>query len=212
MESMNADSIASLTTAAGTLVLAIATFAATRSANRSSKIAERTLLAGLRPLLINSQIGEPDQKIGFGDDRWFYVPGGNAIFEEHDNVIYFVMSIRNAGSGIAVIQSWSPIPERQGAEGHYEDIDTFRRQQRDFYIPSGGLGLWQGALRDPTDPLYQRFHEALAEGRIISIDVLYTDVHGGQRTISRFNLQPGSEGRRIAAVTRHWVLDGESPR
>jgi len=209
---VNAEAIASLTTAAGTLVLGVATFGATRSANRSSKIAERTLLAGLRPLLINSQLGDPDQKIGFGDGRWFHVSGGGAVFEEHDDVIYFVISLRNAGSGIAVIQAWSPIPERQGAEGHYEDIDTFIRQQRDFYVPSAGLGLWQGALRDPADPLYQRFHEALAEGRVVSIDVLYTDVHGGQRTISRFSLQSGSENRWIAATTRHWVLDGESPR
>jgi len=209
---MNAEAIASLTTAAGTLVLAVATFGATRSANRSSKIAERSLLAGLRPLLINSQVGEPDQKIGFGDGRWFHVAGGYAVAEEHDDVIYFVISLRNAGSGIAVIQSWSPIPERQGAEGHFEDIDTFRRQQRDFYIPSGGLGLWQGALRDPADPLYQRFSEAIREARVVSIDVLYTDVHGGQRTISRFSLQPATDERWIAGATRHWVIDGESPR
>jgi hypothetical protein len=209
---MNAETIASLTTAGGTLVLAIATFAATRSANQASKISERALLAGLRPLLVNSQLDDPDQKIGFTDGRWFHAPGGAAVFEEHDGVIYFVMSIRNAGPGIAVIQSWSAIPRRQGADGSYGELGRFRAQQRDFYIPAGGLGLWQGALRDPSEPLYGEFHEALRERRIVTIDVLYSDMHGGQRTVSRFSVQPVSDDRWVTAVVRHWIIDGESPR
>ncbi|HXY84557.1 MAG TPA: hypothetical protein VEH52_03665 [Gaiellaceae bacterium] len=43
--------ISSLATAGGTLVLAGATFASVRSANRASRVAEQSLLAGLRPLL-----------------------------------------------------------------------------------------------------------------------------------------------------------------
>jgi hypothetical protein len=56
---MSAEVIASLTTAAGTLVPAVATFSATRSANRASRIAERSLLATLRPVLMNAQLGGP---------------------------------------------------------------------------------------------------------------------------------------------------------
>ena len=55
--------IASLATAGGTLVLAVATFASIRSANRSARVpersartAERSLLAGQRPLLVNSRL------------------------------------------------------------------------------------------------------------------------------------------------------------
>ena len=44
--------IASLATAFGTLVLAVATFASTRSANHSARIAERALDLNLRPVLI----------------------------------------------------------------------------------------------------------------------------------------------------------------
>jgi hypothetical protein len=44
--------IAGLGTAAGTLVLAVATFSSTRSANRAARVAERTLLLGLRPALV----------------------------------------------------------------------------------------------------------------------------------------------------------------
>ena len=42
--------ISSLATAGGTLVLAVATFASVRSANRAARAAEESLLDGLRPL------------------------------------------------------------------------------------------------------------------------------------------------------------------
>jgi hypothetical protein len=44
--------ISALSTAGGTLVLAGATFASVRSANRAARVAERSLLAGLRPVLV----------------------------------------------------------------------------------------------------------------------------------------------------------------
>jgi hypothetical protein len=44
--------ISALATAGGTLVLAGATFASVRSANRAARAAENSMLAGLRPLLI----------------------------------------------------------------------------------------------------------------------------------------------------------------
>ena len=49
MAATNTETLASLTTAAGTLVLAVATFSSTRSANRASRVAEQALLVGLRP-------------------------------------------------------------------------------------------------------------------------------------------------------------------
>jgi hypothetical protein len=58
--------IASLATAGGTLVLAVATFSsvrsgqrATRIAERSTQIAERALLIGLRPVLVPSRVTDP---------------------------------------------------------------------------------------------------------------------------------------------------------
>ena len=56
MNSTDWASIASLATAAGTLVLAVATFAAVRSANRAARAAEQSLLVGLRPLLVPSRL------------------------------------------------------------------------------------------------------------------------------------------------------------
>jgi hypothetical protein len=55
--------IASFATAVGTLVLAVATFSAVRSANRSARIAEEGLLTSLRPLLVPTLPEDPDQKL-----------------------------------------------------------------------------------------------------------------------------------------------------
>jgi len=42
--------VSSLATAGGTLALAVATFASVRSANRAARVAEQSLMEGLRPL------------------------------------------------------------------------------------------------------------------------------------------------------------------
>src|SRR3954464_14468099 len=68
--------ISSLATAGGTLVLAVATFSSVKSANRSARVAERSLLAGIRPVLVPSQLEDAAVKVGFVDNRWLYVPGG----------------------------------------------------------------------------------------------------------------------------------------
>ena len=78
--------ISALATAAGTLVLALATFASVRSANRAARVAERSLLEGLRPLLLASKLDDPPQKIGFVDDKWFLAEGGRGIAEARDAV------------------------------------------------------------------------------------------------------------------------------
>jgi hypothetical protein len=57
--------ISSLATAAGTLVLATATFASVRSANRAARVAEESLLAATRPLLMPSRMEDSPIKVGF---------------------------------------------------------------------------------------------------------------------------------------------------
>src|SRR5919201_1591051 len=98
--------ISSLATAGGTLVLAAATFASVRSANRAARAAERSLLAGLQPLLTVSHLEDPAQKIQFVDGRTLVTPGGGGAAEATDEVIYLTLSVRNAGSGIAVLHGW----------------------------------------------------------------------------------------------------------
>ena len=57
--------ISSLVTGAGTLVLAVATFAAVRSSNRSARIAELALQEQRRPVLAPSRLDDPVQKLMF---------------------------------------------------------------------------------------------------------------------------------------------------
>ena len=85
-------------------------------------------------------------------------------------------------------------------------------QTRDLFIPAGDVGFWQGALRDKSAPEYGEFESAARDRRPIVVDLLYTDLHGGQRTISRYLVTPVGEDGWIATVARHWIIDGVSPR
>ncbi len=100
--------ISSLTTAGGTLVLAIATFASVRSGNRAARTAERSLLAGLRPLLVSSRQQDLDQQVIFVDQYWVHTAGGGATAETTDEAIYLSMSLRNVGERIAVLHGATP--------------------------------------------------------------------------------------------------------
>lgn len=208
---MNAEVIASLTTAAGTLVLAVATFSATRSANRASRIAERSLLATLRPVLMNAQLGDPMQKIGFVDQHWTRVEGHGAVFEQEEGAIYLAFGLRNVGSGLAILQAWNPIADRVLGDVPHGPVEQFRTQTRSLYVPPGGLGFWQGALRDATDPIYDDFAEALKNRNPVTIELLYSDMNGGQCTVTRLMVLPGHEDRWVAAVGKHWILDNHTP-
>jgi hypothetical protein len=72
---------ASLATALGTLVLAVATFSAVRSGNRTARAAELSLLTSLRPLLTPSRRSDAVLKVNFGDDKWLRVPGSSGVAE-----------------------------------------------------------------------------------------------------------------------------------
>jgi hypothetical protein len=212
MVNVNAEVIASLTTATGTLVLAIATFGATRSANKASRFAERSLLAGLRPLLMHAELGDGKQKIGFSDQHWIYLEGPQAAFDLADGNMYLAISLRNVGNGIAVLQGWYPTAERLMGDHPHASVEQFRLQTRDLYIAAGSQGFWQGAFRDSAEPGFDDFVRAAKGRTAITIELLYTDMHGGQRTITRFSVMPAGEDKWLATVSRHWMLDGVSPR
>lgn len=204
--------IASLATAAGTLVLAIATFASVRSANRSARVAELALQEQRRPLLAHSRLDDPLQKIMFVDGHWVRVGGGGAVAEHVNGTVYLAVSLRNVGAGIGVLQGWFA---RSGLHTSLEepaDESKFRMLTRDLYIPPGDVGLWQGALRDPSDEAHPPIAEAAQRREAISIDLLYTDQAGDQRTISRFLLVPVGEDAWTASVGHHWYLDRAGPR
>jgi hypothetical protein len=203
---------ASLATAGGTLVLAAATFVAVRSSNRAARATERALLAGIRPVLVSSRLEDPPEKIGFSDDHWVRVPGGRAIAEATDEVIYLAIALKNVGSGLAVLDRWDFKPERHLTDATHREPDEFRRLTRDIFVPAGDFGFWQGALRDKDDPLFAAAAAAIAEPQAMQIDLLYRDHEGGQRMITRFALIPGHDGQWITSVGRHWNIDRSDPR
>jgi hypothetical protein len=206
--------VADLATAAGTLVLAVATFNAVRSANRAARVAEQALLVGVRPLLLASRLDDTAQKIFYGDQKFVYIEGGRGAAEVEDGIVYLAISVRNAGRGIGVLHGWRFRPGRQPFDGH-PDIGEFTMQQRDLYIAPDNVGFWQGAFRDSSDPQYDNAVAAVRSRDLLTIDVLYGDAEGGQRAISRFVLQPrGDEDKPmwIASVVRHWNIDRPDPR
>ena len=194
----NWTTVSSLATAGGTLVLAVATFSAVRSANRSARIAERSFEIGLRPILAPSRLEDSPQKVMFRDRHWVVLQGGRAVVEVADGVVYLAMLVRNVGSGMAIIESWQPFPGQRTSSDPWGEIEDFRPQTRALWIAPGDVAFWQGALRDQTDPLQGAVASAVADGAL-TIDLLYLDHEGGQRTASRFSLirredhQPGEE-------------------
>jgi len=209
--------ISSLATGFGTLVLAVATFAAVRSSNRSARIAELALQEQRRPIFTQSRLDDPVQKIMFVEGRWVQASGGHGV-AEHDGNLYFAMSLRNVGAGIGVCQGWhvtAGLPTFRLARDH-TPVDRFRLQTRDLYIPAGDIGMWQGALRDRDDPTYQAVAEAIDNQEAVSIELLYSDQVGDQRTVSRFGLIPyetkDGKVQWFATINRHWYLDRAGPR
>ncbi len=210
--------ISSLATAGGTLVLAVATFSSVRSANRTARVAERSLLVGLRPVLIPSKDEDPVQSVRFGDEQLLTIAGHGGAVVVGSEAIYLALGVRNGGSGLAVIHGWRTEP-REAAASDRPDLESFRRQQIDLYIPAGDNGYWLGALRDPAEDVFDGVARAVEADQALIVDLLYGDHEGGQRTIVRLVLSvwpaDGDDrdpnGKRVTAL-RYWNVDREDPR
>jgi hypothetical protein len=166
-------------------VLAVATFSSVKSANRSARVAERSLLVGLRPILIPSREDDPPEQVRFGDDQALAVPGHGGAVAVANEHIYMAIALRNGGSGIAVIHGWY-VAIRERATEDPAPVDEFRRQQLDLYVPAGDIGFWYGALRDPQDASYRPVRKGVESGARVLVDLLYGDHEGAQRMITRF--------------------------
>ncbi len=208
---MDWPTIASLGTAVGTLVLAIATFISVLSGRRAARVAERALLAGTQPILAPSRTQDPETKIGFQEGHWVRAPGGGGVVEVTKGVIYMAISVRNVGPGLAVLHSWSASPLDLVSPSDHGDPKTFHRLTRDLYVPVGDIGFWQGTLRDPTTEEFATMAKAGGEKQRICVDILYGDHEGGQRVITRFLLTPHDD-QWLATVARYWNIDRADPR
>jgi hypothetical protein len=204
--------ISALATAGGTLVLAAATFASVRSANRAARVAERSLLLGLRPVLLPTRPEDPDEHVKYLDHA-LVVRGGMSAVEVVEGRLYFAFALRNVGAGLAVLQGWQIRVGRPSASDDHSDPDEFRMLQRDLYVAPGDKSYWQGAVRNAEDPLYPDLRSAIDSRQPMAVEVLYGDHEGGQRTISRYGLVPSREGPEWSCtVLTHWQLEGLDPR
>jgi hypothetical protein len=207
--------VADFGTAVGTLVLAFATFSATRSANRSARFAERALLEGLRPLLLPSGFDDETQKVRFVDASWLTVKGGRASMRIDDSAVALVLSVRNVGSGLAVLHGWSIA---EGPTAPAPSPADFHRLTRDIYVSTQYVGFVQVAIREPGSDAYRTVADRVRRGEYVLVDVLYGDAEGTQRVITRFSVSkgpaehPGEEEEYFVTVSRHWNIDQPSPR
>lgn len=161
-------------------------------------------------MLAPSRLDDPLQKLMFVDQHWISAAGGRAAVEQLDGSVYLGISLRNVGSGIGVCQGWTV---RSGfgtsrTMPTHAALDEFHLQTRDLYVPAGDIGMWQGALRNPDDPVRAATAAAIDARQPITIELLYSDQVGLQRTITRFGLVPTADSW-LASVTRHWHLDWE---
>jgi hypothetical protein len=196
--------ISSLATAAGTLVLAIATFGAVRSSNRSARLAEQAFLMGQRPLVMPSRLDDPSEKLMWGDEHWAHVEGGRGSVELVDDNIYLAMSLRNAGNGIAVLQGWRAQRRLLDLDRQASAPEEFRPQLRDLYVGSGDIGFWQAAIRDPNDSDYGWLRDAIAGRSIFLIELLYSD---HQAASGRWGSSRSRPARTTTGVLRRPPLE-----
>ncbi len=209
---INWTTVSSLATGGGTLVLAVATFASVRSANRSARVAQQALQVNMRPLLMPSRLDDPQQKIFFQEGKYVILAGGCGVAEVENGVVYMAISLRDVGQGIAVLHGWRFEVGRL-LNPQRPDPDAFRQQGRDLLIAPADIGFWQGAFRDGADPQHDDAAAAVMRNDVLTIDLLYGDNEGGQRVISRMMLQRTSDDRPwIASVVRHWNVDRPDPR
>jgi hypothetical protein len=213
----NWETVSELATAGGTLVLAVATFVsvrqgqrATRISERAARIAEQSLLAAQRPLLVNSRLQDPKQRVSFREGEYLDILGGRAAIKITDDAVYMALSIRNVGTGLAVLHGWCMRvgPQRDRVRPSLEDFIT---QQLDIYLAAGEFGFWEGAFRGADTDEYKNMVAGVAGNEMLMLSLLYGDFEGGQRVISQFNLRP-QDDMWFAGVIRHFNVDRPDPR
>ena len=158
--------ISSLATAGGTLVLAVATFAAVRRQPLGADRRAVALQEQRRPLLAESRLDDrPEQKIMFVDQHWVHVDGGHAVAESVDGVVYLVMSLRNVGAGIGVCQGWAVRAGLQRtAVDHFPRTSSGPRRATCTSRPAT-WAYGRGRSATPTIPVTARSSRAIEEPR-----------------------------------------------
>jgi hypothetical protein len=138
------------------------------------------------------------------------VDGGSAAIEVTDDVVYLAVSVRNVGSGVAVLHGWA-VQVGLTTERSHPPLKDFTTQNLDIYVAPGDNGLWLSALRDPAADVFKAVTDAFKAGDPLVINLLYGDFEGGQRVITQITVRHANE-RWLAQATRHFNVDRPDPR
>ena len=125
-------------------------------------------------------------------------------------MVYMVISVRNVGTGLAVMRGWRVEVSGQPQLAH-PPLEDFTTQTRDIYVAPGDVGFWQGALRDSAAAQFKASPPQSEAGDPMMLDILYGDWEGGQRVISQFTLRRAND-RWLTTTGKHFNVDRPDPR
>jgi hypothetical protein len=205
----DAATIASLATAGGTLVLAFATFASTRSSNRSARIAERALDLNLRPVLIPAHEWDKAERVTFGDREIVQLRGGFASVEVRGENLYFAAQLRNVGGGLGVLTAWWMIADPEPSLDPIPDLSLFNAQQRHLYVGTRRRRLLAGRDREPTPTaaIAVRCAPRSAPGSVSGCSCATRTRTAGTTRSPGSRSCPTTTANGSSASARHWALD-----
>lgn len=129
-------------------------------------------MANQRPVLVNSRFQDPQQKVEFLEGNIQVVDGGSAAFDIGQDAICMSASLRNVGTGLAVLHAWLVDVGRQ-TERIHPPVSDYTEQIRDIYIAPGDVGFWLGALRDPQAGIFHAMSEAIKNHEMLTLYLLY---------------------------------------
>jgi hypothetical protein len=97
-----------------------------------------------------------------------------ATAEAEQDVVYLTISLRNVGTGLAILNAWRFFEERPrlGVDPVAPSLDEFHRLTRDLNIAPQDIGFWQGVFRDPQEEPFGRAQRAVTERTPFTIDLL----------------------------------------
>ncbi|HUY71604.1 MAG TPA: hypothetical protein VMV08_05140 [Gaiellaceae bacterium] len=104
-----------------------------KSANRAVRAAERSVLAGLRPLLMPSRPEDAAQQVGFVDLKWMMVPGGRRGDRRDRPPRDLDPQRRHRNS---VLHGWQ-LDTQRVVGAAMPDPEAFIGLSRDLYAPAG---------------------------------------------------------------------------
>ena len=200
--------IASLATAGGTLVLAMATFSSTRSANRSAAHHRAGAQGGAAPGAVqrSSAGSAAEGRIRATITGSCCATGSRPCRSPRRTCISRSRCAMSppgwpcCTAGTFGPSGWRRTPRRPRSR-------SFAGSRATCMCPPATSASGRRRYAIPAMPLYEPLREAIAARSAICVDILYGDHEGGQRTITRFHRHTAHPRRRRGVVVVD-LLDG----